>query len=110
MSRYDLEPKAGTAREVIKAVIGWDRPLQTFFAQVFTRTEEESDEGEATIWLGTEPVELPTPEAAIAVVAPYAALDDGLADRLRADMNATIGQRDGAYQAEAKRGLFGSLH
>ena len=110
MSRYDLEPKAETASKVVKGVIGWDRPLQTFFAQVFTRTEEEPDEGEATIWLGTEPGELPTPEAAIAVVAPYAILDDDLAERLRVDMNATIGVRDGAHQAEAKRGLFGSLH
>ncbi|QPI75523.1 hypothetical protein [Sphingobium sp. Cam5-1] len=108
MSRYLLKPKAGT--DVISVVVGWDRPLQTFFAQVFTPTEEEPEEGEATIWLGTEPGELPTPEAAIAVVAPYAEIPEALAADLDADMGASIGVKDGAHQAEAKRGLFGSLH
>lgn len=109
MSRYELKPRGGQP-DIIQAVIGWDRPLQTFFAQVFTRTEAEPEEGEATIWLGTEPGELPTPDAAIAVVAPYVEVPDSLAARLDEDMLATIGVRDGAHQAEAKRGLFGSIH
>lgn len=108
MSRYELTPRPGNG--VIKAVIGWDRPLQTFFAQIFTPTEEEPDEGEATIWLGTEPGELATPEAAIRVVEAYADIPDTLAATLRADMNATIGVKDGAHQAEAKQRLFGSIH
>ncbi|GAY24701.1 MULTISPECIES: hypothetical protein [Sphingobium] len=108
MSRYDLKPKAGSG--ACRVVVGWDRPLQTFFAQVFTPTENEPDEGEATIWLGTEPGELSTPEAAIAIIAPYTEIPNGLAAELEADMRASIGVKDGAYQAEAKRGLFGSLH
>lgn len=107
MSRHELKPKPDQP-SVIKAVIGWDRPLQTFFAQVFTPTEAE--EGEATIWLGTEPGELASPEAAIAVVAPYAIIPDDLADRLQAEMQATVGIKDGAHQQAAKRQMFGSIH
>ena len=108
MSRYELKPRAGNG--VIKAVIGWDRPLQTFFAQVFTPTDEEPEEGEATIWLGTAPGELPTPDAAIRVVEAYADIPETLAASLSADMNATIGVKDGAQQADAKKRLFGSIH
>lgn len=109
MSRHELKPKPDQV-SVIKAVIGWDRPLQTFFAQVFTLTEAGDEEGEATIWLGTEPGELASPEAAIAVVAPYAIIPEDLADRLQAEMQATVGIKDGAHQQAAKRRIFGSIH
>lgn len=109
MSRHDLQPRAGQP-DVTRAVIGWDRPLQTFYAQVFCRTEDEPEEGEALIWIGTEPGELLTPEAAIAIVEPHAIIPPDLAERLAADMRATLDQRDGRHQAEIKRGLFGSIH
>lgn len=109
MSRHDLQPKADQP-DVVSAVVGWDRPLQTFFAQVFIRTEDEPDEGEALIWVGTAPGELPTAEAAIAVIAPYAVMPADLADRLTADMRATVGVKDGRYQAAAKQRLFGTIH
>ncbi|WP_371424511.1 hypothetical protein [Tardiphaga sp.] len=109
MSRHDLQPKADQPY-VVRATIGWDRPLQTYFAQVFFRTEDEPDEGEALIWFGTEPGELLTAEAAIAVVAPHAEVPIGLADELDAEMRATIGMKDGQHQAAAKRSLFGSIH
>lgn len=106
MSRYELKPRPGNG--VIKAVIGWDRPLQSFFAQVFTPTEDEPDEGEATIWLGTEPGEPPTPEAAIRVVEAYADIPETLAASLAADRHATIGMVDGVHQTRAKLSLFGT--
>lgn len=109
MSRHQLHPKPGNA-EIVSATIGWDRPLQTFFAQVFFRTEAEDEEGEPLIWQGTAPGELPTAEAAIAVVAPYADVPTDLAERLNADMRATIGIKDGDHQATAKRSIFGSIH
>lgn len=108
MSRYELKPRAGNG--VIKVVIGWDRPLQTFFAQVFTPTEEEPEEGEATIWLGTEPGELSSPEAAIRVVEAYADIPETLGQSLEDDMRASVGVKDGSHQAEAKKRLFGSIH
>ena len=109
MSRHELQPRPDSA-SVLRATIGWDRPLQTFFAQVFFVTDDEPEEGEALIWIGTEPGELLTAEAAIAVVAPHAIVPADLADRLTADMRATIGVRDGRHQTAAKRSLFGSTH
>lgn len=109
MSRHDLQPKADQPH-VVRATIGWDRPLQTFFAQVFFRTEDEPDEGEALIWLGTEPGELLTAEAAITIVAPHVEIPGGLADKLDAEMRETIGIKDGRHQTAAKRSLFGSIH
>jgi hypothetical protein len=124
MSRHRLAPRP-ECPQVLRAVVGFDRPLQTLFAQVFSRTPEAEDpeagsarddneegeqEGEILLWVGTEPGELLDPEAAIALVAPYALIPDDLAARLRADMDATAGQRDGAHQIEVKRMLFGSQH
>ena len=109
MSRHDLPPKPGIAG-VVKATIGWDRPLQTFFAQVFFATEDEPEEGEALVWVGTEPGELLTVEAAIEIVAPHAIVPEDLAARLTADIAATVGVRDSARQAAVKRSQFGSVH
>jgi hypothetical protein len=124
MSRHRLAPRP-ECPEVLRAVVGFDRPLQTLFAQVFSHTpeaddpeaesvwddNEEGDEGgEILLWVGTEPGELLDPEAAIALVTPYALIPDDLARRLRADMDAAAGQRDGAHQIEVKRILFGSQH
>jgi hypothetical protein len=74
------------------------------------RTEAEPDEGEATIWVGTEPGELATPEAAIAVIALFADVPDTLASLLDAEMRAGRASADGALQSEMKRRLFGSIH
>jgi len=109
MSRHHLQPKADQPH-VVRAIIGWDRPLQMFFAQVFFVTEDEPEEGEALIWIGTEPGELLTPEAAIAIVEPHAIVPENLAVRLGAEMRETIGVKDGSHQAAAKRSLFGSVH
>ena len=120
MSRHRLPPRP-ECPEVLRAVVGFDRPLQTLFAQVFSHTREADDpeaesarddneDGEILLWVGTEPGELLDPEAAIALVAPYALIPDDLAARLRADMDAAAGQRDGAHQIEVKRILFGSQH
>lgn len=109
MSRHDLPPNADQPH-VVRATIGWDRPLQTFFAQVFFVTEDEPEDGEALIWLGTEPGELLTPEAAIAIVDAHALVPSDLAAQLDAEMRDTIGVRDGSHQAAAKRSLFGSVH
>lgn len=108
MSRYELQPREGA--HVIKAVVGWDRPLQTFFAQLFTPTAEEPIEGQATTWIGTEPGELATAAAALRIVAPHALVPDDLEAQLRADMEASLGTRDGTHQDAVKQMLFGAKH
>ena len=50
-----------------EAVIGWDPPLNTFFAQVFQKGEDEP-----LIWLGVRPGEYPSnPDPLIRAVLPY---------------------------------------
>ncbi|HEX7784309.1 MAG TPA: hypothetical protein VF509_16030 [Sphingobium sp.] len=109
MSRHILPPKADQPH-VLRATVGWDRPLQTFFAQVFFVTEDEPEEGEALIWIGTAPGELMTPEAAIAIVEPHAIVPEDLAAKLGAELRETIGVKDGSHQTAAKRSLFGSVN
>ena len=110
MSRHHLDPRP-EASDVRRGTVGWDRPLQTFFAQIFTRSEDpEDEEGTVFIWQGTEPGELPTAEAALAIVRPDVIVPAGLAERLTAEMTATIGTRDSRHQADVKRRLFGSIH
>ncbi len=81
MSRYKL-----TAREdrtdIDHAVVGWDRPLETFFAQVFTKASPEED---AIVWVGTDYREIRSAEAAIAAVEQYAVVPDDIRSRLMSD-------------------------
>ncbi|KFG89985.1 hypothetical protein BV98_002281 [Sphingobium herbicidovorans NBRC 16415] len=56
VSRYELEPLVGAGR-ITGAAVVWDRPLQTFFAQVFARSEDEPDENDHHLG-GSEPGEL----------------------------------------------------
>lgn len=110
MSRHHLDPRP-EAPDVLRGTVGWDRPLQTFFAQIFTRSQDPDDEeGTVFIWHGTEPGELPDAEAALAIVRPYVIVPTDLAERLTAEMAATIGVTDTCHQADVKRRLFGSLH
>jgi hypothetical protein len=110
VSRHQLSPRPD-APEVLRAFVGWDRPLQTFFSQVFMRSDDpENEDGVLLFWKGTEPGELSTPEAAIDLIVSYALVPPDLAATLRADMEATRGKRDGPHQAEMKKMLFGSIH
>jgi hypothetical protein len=104
MSRYEVDP---VSPDILKAVIGWDRPLRSFFIQVFKATAEEPDEGEAVIWLGTSPGELATAADALDALRPYAHVPATLEAALKSDMADTIGRRDGPHQSRAKLRLFG---
>lgn len=109
MSRHSLPPRPDVSH-VIRVDVGWDRPLQIFYVQIFTSDEAEDEDGQVFLWLGTAPGELPTAEAVITVVRPYAIVDEGLARQLKSDMEVTRSQVDGAHQAAMKRQMFGSIH
>lgn len=94
MSRHELAPRSDCPARAV--VIGWDRPLETFFVQV-TGTR-----GSITVWRGTRRLELPTPLAAIAIASRYALIPAHLEDQLRADRSADAGP-DGPAQAFLKK-------
>lgn len=84
MSRHHLTP----LNPDHLVVVGWDGPLQTFFAQVEDTTAQpdpDTDEDPPLLlWLGLdEPVT--DPAAMVAPLAPYAALDDAMLLALQHD-------------------------
>ena len=99
MSRHELRalPQAVV---VTRGVVGWDRPLQTFFAQLFSINEE--DEDEAHVWVGTFPRELETAAAALAVVSGDCIVPEGLSASLETERLATLGTFDSRLQADMK--------
>jgi hypothetical protein len=62
MSRFDIELKRpeGTDKN---AIIGYDKPLRTFFLQGFVAEDDDFDEPE--IWLGAFLEEFPTLESLV---------------------------------------------
>lgn len=104
MSRHVLQPRADRP-DVAEATIGWDRPLASFFFQAFAPQVDGEDH--IIEWCGTEPGELPTPEAAIAIASAFAIVPDELAATLHADRAATFDQVDSSWETRLKRRLFG---
>ncbi len=84
MSRHQLTPQP--ARPRIEVVIGWDRPLRTFYAQVLTLDDngDETDDN-PYLWVGTDYDEITDPAAVLNAVRPYAVLPDDLTGKLLAD-------------------------
>lgn len=100
MNRHELRPLVirGT---VTRGVVGWDRPLQSFFAQLFSINEEGEDE--AHIWVGTFPRKLDSAGAALAIVKDECVIPDGLAATLETERLASLGTADGRQQRDMKQ-------
>lgn len=87
MSRYDLEPHVGavTTYGPLSVSIGWDAPLNTYFAMILREGDNVPDENRDLLWNGTRYGEIAEPDAAIEALRPYAKIPDGLAAVLTAD-------------------------
>lgn len=103
MSRREVPLKDGCTR-VARVVVGYDRPLETFFAQAIAI--DADGEEDCLIWQGTYPGELPTPRSAIALIEDYCDVPEDLARHLETDRLATLAQADGPNQQAAKRALI----
>lgn len=101
MSRYLLRPRP-EADGVARVAVGWDRPLRTFFVQVFG---PPAADGEDTllVWVGTAPGELANVAELVGLLAPFAELSDEIAARLEADRRDGHDRRDGPAQVDARR-------
>lgn len=86
-SRYHL---AGL-RPKEQVIVGWDRPLGTFYAQVWAPGEkgQQDDGGTLVKWLGTAVVEVPTLEDLVAKLDGHATISIFLQARLEADASST---------------------
>ncbi|WP_404478675.1 hypothetical protein [Novosphingobium sp. BL-52-GroH] len=94
MSRYEFPAKEGLST----LVIGWDRPLNTFFVQVFGPAPVAGADPVEVEWQGTSPCKLPTAAHALRVARIYADLPDNLGQVLETDRLSTLGIADGLAQ------------
>lgn len=98
MSRHEIPARDRS----LSVVVGWDNPLQTFFAQV-TRPERADDDGDddhMLLWVGTEPREVITVEDLARHLAPFADLPPEATEQLGADRASKLGQAPTATQQE----------
>ena len=85
----------------ITVIVGWDNPLQTFFAQVARIADDDDDDSNPVLlWLGATSHEHLTPDSMVKPLAPFAVLDDGLLAQLRADRAEAAECRPTALQEE----------
>ena len=88
MSRYEIPTRAPD----LTAAVGWDNPLQSFFAQVSRPEEGDDEEDNMILWVGAAPREVVTVEDLAQHLAPFADLAPDMAERLRADRAAKLDQ------------------
>jgi len=99
MSRHTIE--CFSARFYL--VVGWDRPLHSFFAQVEHLELSDEDDDRIVVWVGASFAEIPTPEALQPHIAQYAIISDEMLARLRADRAATLDKGDTQLQRMMRR-------
>ncbi len=74
MSRHTLAPLLTTQT----VVVGWDRPMGTYFAHVHDLTINEDEADPIIAWFGGDFREITTAAALIEAVRPYAVVPDTL--------------------------------
>lgn len=100
MSRHTVPLKAGV--DATEAVVGWDRPLQTFYVQVLRKSEANDGDSEELLWEGAEMGQLKTPDEALRLLEPFCDIPAGLSATLQIDRLKTLANQDGAAQRQGK--------
>lgn len=80
MSRHRIKGKQSRQR----IIVGWDRPLNTFFVQVWDTPRAT----ELLLWVGTNTAEVPTIAGLAELLRPYADLSSCMRSRLAEDQAA----------------------
>ena len=88
MSRYEVE---ALNAEQYAVIVGWDNPLQTYFAQVWDLNllDEVEDDESCVAWVGAEVRSVPTVAALAQAIAAYAELPADIAAQLGRDREAS---------------------
>ncbi len=82
MSRYRVPPLDNG----ITVDVGWDNPLQTFFAQVKRVQGDEDERDPIILWIGCLWQEIRTIELLASLVAPFAVLHPAILANLRREL------------------------
>lgn len=86
MSRHHLVA-LNPAHEV---VVGWDRPLRTFFAQVTNVAADEASDERTVLWIGCATEAVSDPALAVHALQPYAVIPADLVQTLQGDWSASV--------------------
>ncbi len=87
----------------ITVVVGWDNPMQTFFAQVDRAEGNDDPDDPPLLWVGTRDSEIRRAEDLVRPLAPYADLTDAHLAQLRADRAADADHRPTPLQRQMLR-------
>ena len=82
MSRYKVD---AIDTQHYAVIVGWDNPIQTFFAQVWDLAKEEKDDEACVFWVGTHAGSVPTVTALAQAISAYAVLPADIATQLERD-------------------------
>ena len=82
----------------ISVTVGFDPPLNTFFAHVARTDSQHEDDGDLILWLGTTPGEIQNAGDLITPLAPYAVLCTEHLATLQADQTAHAGKQPTGLQ------------
>lgn len=82
MSRYSIPANDPRYR----CTVGWDNPLETFFAQVEDREAEDDSEEQVVLWRGALPTDkILTVESLAEAIKDYGVIPEHTATKLRLD-------------------------
>lgn len=82
--------------------VGWDRPLNSYFAQVEDMEAVCDEDDPLVVWVGTSHSEIPTPEGLQPHLARYAIISEETSAMLRDDRAATLDKGDSRLQREMR--------
>jgi len=103
MSRYRIDAK----EDKFAVVVGWDNPLQTFFAQVTDTTVDEDEEEAMVLWCGAAPGDdVLTVEDLQVRLGNYAVIPPEVATKLRQEYE---GRTEPSPLQKLAKNIFGNL-
>lgn len=89
MPRHSLSLLPGLSRPAIpEIVIGWDPPLQTFFGYVKDLSIDDDKADPIILWVGTSWREVPTVDALVRHLTPWAFISSALRQALQTEADA----------------------
>ena len=95
-SRYEHASKQ-TGHTV---AIGWDTPMQTYFAQVEREQNDDDERNPIVLWLGGQVREMATPMDLIGPLGPWLDVTPEMVGRLKADRAADLDRGPTALQRD----------
>ena len=102
MSRYELPAENIHDPNVTAIVVGWDRPLKTFFIQVHVPHPTYEGETRTVLHEGCDLDKPVTMDEIKTMISPYGSVPPEIEEAMKSDQSNSISQVDGPEQARMK--------